>query len=178
MKILFLLLLIPAHGYAQQASPLEVQHPSLAESTFAARVAGCYEISTRAIVSDRGIARFTRLPAGPIRFALTTRAAAGTQEVAAHDRTFYFAVDTDSLPAHGRDLFRSWILLPGVTTRALVSVPLPMAGVSLVVAPRGRDLVGVLQAFTDALPPDGPSSASHAIVARRIACTRIHRVDS
>lgn len=168
------LMLCAGGAHAQQDARSDVPRPSPAESTFAARVAGCYEFSTEALRADSGIAKFTTVPAGPIRFAMTTRPAFNDGRIAG-DHALYFAVDTDTLPEHGHGMFLSWILLSTTPESAFVAIPLPMGGVSLRLAPRGRDLVGTFTAMTDAVPPDGIAEASLPIVARRTSCNGIQR---
>ena len=168
------LMLCAGVAHAQQDARAAAPRPSPAESTFAARVAGCYEFATEALRADSGIAKFATVPAGPIRFAMTTRPAFKAGRVA-DEHDFYFAVDTDTLPQHGRGMFLSWILLSSTPESAFVAIPLPMGGVSLRLTPRGSDLVGTFTAMTDAVPPDGVAEASLPIVARRTSCNGIHR---
>jgi len=164
-----------AAAWAQEPAQSATSHPSPAESTFAARIAGCYEFPTEKLRADTLIARFATVPTGPIRFALRTRPAFPAGRLA-DGRDYYFAVDTDTLPEHGHDLFRSWLLLHEAEESAFVATPLPWGGISLRLAPRGRDLAGTFTAMTDAIPPDGIAEASQPIVARRTSCVGIPSV--
>ena len=140
--------------------------PTTGDSALANRVAGCYELVRDGWQSDSGLARFATIPADPIRFELTKTPAPEWSDLSAYQDVVYYTVRSDSITR----LFSSWIRLPGAPPRILVSNPLPMGGFSLRLTPRGTDLVGTISTFTDAIPPDGKTSASHAVTARRIEC--------
>lgn len=165
-----LVLLIIGHGVGASltAQSADADQWRRRDSAVAARVAGCYELVEGAWRSDSAMAKIDSIPRDPIRFELTKNPAPGSATLSDYEHTVYFEVRADSIAEWGRDLFTTWIRLSETTI--VVSRPLPMGGFMLHLTPRGTDLVGTISAFTDAVPRDGKSSASHAVTARRLTC--------
>jgi len=165
-----------------KAQAAAVMVPSHSDSVVAQRVAGCYELLRDGWESDPNLTKFEFFPRDRIRFELTTTPARGWDALWAYEHVTYFDVRMDSIAQWGRvRLFATWSRArsstgsPNVSDTEptiIISRPLPVAGYALRVALRGSDLVGILVAFTDVVPADGKSSASHAATARRIPCVR------
>jgi len=145
------------------------------DSTLAHSVAGCYELLRGGWESDSNLAKIEpAIPRDPVRFELTKKPARGWDVLSAAEQKTYFQVLVDSIAGWERDggLFTTWVRVSDTEPAIVISRPLPMAGLALHVKLSGTDLVGTIVAFTDAVPDDGKSSASHAVTARRISCVQ------
>lgn len=136
-----------------------------AEQALVQQVVGCYVLAPGAWQSDDALRRIQRPPRGRIAFELRPEVLSDGAREAPYRR-----VIADSIPEWGRSLFTSWIRRRVGDDEIEVSRPLPLAGFSLRLRPRGADLHGTITAFTDVIPADGKPEASAPVTARRTSC--------
>jgi hypothetical protein len=141
---------------------------SAAAMQFAERIAGCYALDSGAWRSASVAVGDVSTLRTPSRFELSAKLLAGWDGLQSKDNLMFAA--RSILSAGEVAEFTYWQRTTPGSGSVLISKPLPMGGVELILRPAGKDLVGTVTAFTDAVPPDGKSEISRPIRARRIDC--------
>lgn len=137
--------------------------------SFEERIAGCYALKPGPWQTDSVLAiPFTPLQA-PSRFRLETTRLAGWDPLQSDTLPLY-AVQTYPEAKQDSRMFTYWQRRRVGSDTIRISYPLPLAGVGLLLTPDGRDLVGRIYTFTDALEEGKPSDAEALIRARRVRC--------
>jgi hypothetical protein len=148
---------------------------STRDSALAQNIAGCYQLVETGWRSDSALLRIAPIPHTPLVFELTAHPARGWADLSVYEHATYFDARADSTrSADWYPVFTTWQRL-GADSTVLVSRPLPMAGLALRLTPSGEHLAGSIVAFTDAIPPDGKSQATHPATARRVPCLHSKR---
>ena len=136
---------------------------------FSERVAGCYQLQPGQWRDDPALARFVPPRQIPTRLHLDTSRLEGWEPLQSDSLPLY-AVRTDPDPGESGSLFTYWSRTGIGSDTIHIGHPLSMQGASLRLWLRGRDLVGEVSTFTDAIPPDGVAEATAPIVARKVNC--------
>jgi hypothetical protein len=155
-------MLLVISGAADAQTPV----PSAAAQELARQIAGCYEL-------DDGPWRSDSVRAGDVSTAYTPLSFELTDEQ---------VQDWDSMQSSKHPMFavrpsmRPWSYWQRAATTPdtiRISRPLAFAGVWLTLTPAGRDLVGTVEAFTDAIERGKPSEVTRPVYARRVACSPV-----
>lgn len=133
------------------------------------RVAGCYHLAPGAWQSDPVLARFFPPQQIPTYFRLDAARLQGWEPLQSDSLPLY-AVQTNSADQERGPVFVYWSRTGFNSDTIHVGYPLPVGGASLRLWPRGRNLMGYVTTFTDAIPPDGVNQATAPIVARKVDC--------
>lgn len=153
-------------GLASCIRPVPAPRPA---TSLEERIAGCYSLQPGPWQTDSLLAiPFTPLRA-PTRFRLEVARLAGWDPLQS-DALPLYEVRTYPEAGQASSMFTYWQRRGVGSDTIRISYPLPFAGVGLLLTPAGRDLVGRIYTFTDALREDQPSYAEAPIRARRILC--------
>ena len=164
MKRLILLLfgIVPALGAQSRFVPSD------SARAVAHRLAGCYRLDDGPWRADSVHAGSMSTLRTPLSFELTVELLPGRDDIQSSEHPMFMV--RDSTGQRAGTPFEFW--QPGDlrTGTIRISYPMPFAGVALQLAPDGKDLVGVVTAFTDAIREGEPSEVSRPVRARRVEC--------
>jgi hypothetical protein len=160
LRLAAVLLLIALPGGAQ---------PLIApgEAKLAHRIAGCYRLRDGPWRADSVIAGDVSMKSTPLSFELTEQRLDGWEMMQTVERPMFVARDSA-----GRFTYWRHMDDPRKVVIRVSPTPLAFAGIDLTFTPVGRDLVGTVSAFTDAVEARKPSAVDRRVRARRVACTR------
>ena len=130
---------------------------------------GCYELVPGKWQTDSLLSRIYSVRAVPTKFRLDSARIKGWPMLQSDSAPTY-VVTAYLEPGHSAGLLTAWSRYSRARDSISVGQPLPMAGVTLVLAPVGQDLVGTMRTFTDQIVPGEAHTATVPIGARRTTC--------
>jgi hypothetical protein len=133
------------------------------------RIAGCYELVPGPWRSDSLLSSVFPVRLAPTRFRLMANRAPGLDPLQS-DTLPLNQVEAYPDSGQSRHMFTYWQRLTTAGDSVRVGTVLPMAGVGLVLRPRGQDLHGRIYTFIDVVEAGKPGHVERPVTARRAAC--------